>query len=49
MRITDAGHAGDCRAVLSCGGVAEALTADHRPDRLSEQRRITQQAYQPSP
>ncbi|XP_021715570.1 probable protein phosphatase 2C 25 [Chenopodium quinoa] len=33
-------NAGDCRAVLSRGGVAEALTADHRPSRQDEKDRI---------
>ncbi|KAJ8769444.1 hypothetical protein K2173_002934 [Erythroxylum novogranatense] len=31
---------GDCRAVMSRGGVAEALTSDHRPSREDERRRI---------
>ncbi|KAK6935711.1 PPM-type phosphatase-like domain [Dillenia turbinata] len=33
-------NAGDCRAVLSRGGVAEALTSDHRPSREDEKDRI---------
>nr|GMD22301.1 probable protein phosphatase 2C 25 [Ipomoea batatas] len=33
-------NAGDCRAVLSRGGVAEALTSDHRPSRPDEKDRI---------
>ncbi|XP_058182705.1 probable protein phosphatase 2C 2 [Rhododendron vialii] len=33
-------NAGDCRAVLSRGAVAEALTADHRPCREDERDRI---------
>ncbi|XP_027158831.1 probable protein phosphatase 2C 2 [Coffea eugenioides] len=33
-------NAGDCRAVLSRGGVAEALTVDHRPSRQDERERI---------
>ena len=33
-------NAGDCRAVLSRGGVAEALTSDHRPSREDEKIRI---------
>ncbi|KAL6980727.1 protein-serine,threonine phosphatase [Sarracenia purpurea var. burkii] len=33
-------NAGDCRAVMSRGGVAEALTADHRPSRKDERDRI---------
>ncbi|KAF7132420.1 hypothetical protein RHSIM_Rhsim09G0178300 [Rhododendron simsii] len=33
-------NAGDCRAVLSRGGVAEALTVDHRPCREDERDRI---------
>lgn len=33
-------NAGDCRAVMSRGGVAEALTSDHRPSREDEKRRI---------
>ncbi|GFP92243.1 14 kDa zinc-binding protein [Phtheirospermum japonicum] len=33
-------NAGDCRAVCSRGGVAEALTSDHRPSRQDEQDRI---------
>jgi len=33
-------NAGDCRAVMSRGGVAEALTTDHRPSRQGEKDRI---------
>nr|GMC59168.1 phosphatase 2C 53 [Ipomoea batatas] len=33
-------NAGDCRAVMSRGGVAEALTVDHRPSREDERERI---------
>ncbi|XP_055811084.1 probable protein phosphatase 2C 2 [Solanum dulcamara] len=33
-------NAGDCRAVMSRGGVAEALTVDHRPSRQDEMERI---------
>ncbi|KAI9091636.1 hypothetical protein K1719_028079 [Acacia pycnantha] len=33
-------NAGDCRAVISRGGVAEALTSDHRPSREDEKDRI---------
>ncbi|PIA32341.1 hypothetical protein AQUCO_04500147v1 [Aquilegia coerulea] len=33
-------NAGDCRAILSRGGVAEALTSDHRPSREDERERI---------
>ncbi|GAV66594.1 PP2C domain-containing protein, partial [Cephalotus follicularis] len=33
-------NAGDCRAVMSIGGVAEALTSDHRPSRKDERDRI---------
>eukprot|EP00268_Persea_americana_P013037 TRINITY_DN1565_c0_g1_i2.p1 TRINITY_DN1565_c0_g1~~TRINITY_DN1565_c0_g1_i2.p1 ORF type:complete len:278 (-),score=76.89 TRINITY_DN1565_c0_g1_i2:1222-2055(-) len=33
-------NAGDCRAVLCKGGVAEALTVDHRPSREDEKARI---------
>ncbi|KAL3613120.1 hypothetical protein CASFOL_038369 [Castilleja foliolosa] len=33
-------NAGDCRAVSSRGGVAEALTSDHRPSRQDERERI---------
>lgn len=33
-------NAGDCRAVMSRGGVAEVLTVDHRPSRESERERI---------
>jgi len=31
---------GDCRAVLCRGGVAEALTKDHRAEREDERKRI---------
>ncbi|KAA0060036.1 putative protein phosphatase 2C 25 [Cucumis melo var. makuwa] len=33
-------NAGDCRAVLSSQGVAEAITSDHRPSREDERHRI---------
>ncbi|KAK6153304.1 hypothetical protein DH2020_012943 [Rehmannia glutinosa] len=33
-------NAGDCRAVFSRSGVAEALTSDHRPSRQDERDRI---------
>ncbi|KAE9606017.1 hypothetical protein Lal_00025418 [Lupinus albus] len=33
-------NAGDCRAVISRNGVAEALTSDHRPSREDEKERI---------
>ena len=33
-------NVGDCRAVISRGGVAEALTSDHRPSREDEKDRI---------
>ncbi|XP_020268395.1 probable protein phosphatase 2C 2 [Asparagus officinalis] len=33
-------NAGDCRAVLSVSGTAEALTSDHRPSREDERERI---------
>lgn len=33
-------NAGDCRVVSSRGGVAEALTSDHRPSREDERDRI---------
>ncbi|XP_042513591.1 probable protein phosphatase 2C 25 [Macadamia integrifolia] len=33
-------NAGDCRAVMSRGGIAEALTSDHRPSRADEKDRI---------
>lgn len=33
-------NAGDCRAVLSRDGVAEAITTDHRPSRQDEKDRI---------
>lgn len=33
-------NAGDCRAVMSRGGVAEALTSDHHPSRTDERARI---------
>ncbi|KAE9596051.1 hypothetical protein Lal_00030729 [Lupinus albus] len=33
-------NAGDCRAVISRNGVAEALTSDHRPSRDDERDRI---------
>ncbi|KAG0453531.1 hypothetical protein HPP92_024835 [Vanilla planifolia] len=33
-------NAGDCRAVMSVSGAAEALTSDHRPSRDDEKKRI---------
>lgn len=33
-------NAGDCRAVVSRGGAAEALTSDHKPSRKDEKDRI---------
>ena len=33
-------NAGDCRAVLSRDGTAEALTCDHRLDREDERQRV---------
>lgn len=33
-------NTGDCRAVMSRGGVAEALTVDHRPSLDEERERI---------
>ncbi|VVB02850.1 unnamed protein product [Arabis nemorensis] len=33
-------NAGDCRAVISRGGVAEALTTDHNPSQANELKRI---------
>ncbi|KVI03672.1 Protein phosphatase 2C [Cynara cardunculus var. scolymus] len=33
-------NAGDCRAVVSNGGAAQALTSDHRPSRQDEKLRI---------
>lgn len=33
-------NAGDCRAVISRDGIAEALTSDHRPSREDEKHRI---------
>ncbi|PHU16212.1 putative protein phosphatase 2C 25 [Capsicum chinense] len=33
-------NAGDCRAVVSRGGLAEALTSDHRPSREDEKDRV---------
>ncbi|OUZ99126.1 Protein phosphatase 2C (PP2C)-like domain [Macleaya cordata] len=33
-------NASDCRAVMSRGGIAEALTSDHRPSREDEKARI---------
>ncbi|CAN6842452.1 unnamed protein product [Brassica oleracea var. botrytis] len=33
-------NAGDCRAVMSVGGVAEALSSDHSPSRDDERTRI---------
>jgi len=36
-------NVGDCRAVISREGVAEALTSDHRPSREDERDRIQTQ------
>jgi protein phosphatase 1L len=36
-------NAGDCRAVISRGGVAEVLTSDHKPSRKDEKERIETQ------
>lgn len=36
-------NAGDCRAVISTGGVAQGLTSDHRPSREDEKERIEAQ------
>ncbi|KAI9169370.1 hypothetical protein LWI28_011362 [Acer negundo] len=36
-------NVGDCRAVLCRGGVAEALTTDHRAEREDERKRIENQ------
>lgn len=33
-------NAGDCRAVMSRSGIAEALTSDHKPSRQDERERI---------
>lgn len=33
-------NVGDCRAVICKGGIAEALTSDHRPSREDEKERI---------
>lgn len=33
-------NVGDCRAVISRGGLAEALTTDHSPSREDEKSRI---------
>lgn len=33
-------NAGDCRAVMSRGGIAEAMTSDHQPSRKDERDRI---------
>ncbi|XP_043723979.1 probable protein phosphatase 2C 25 [Telopea speciosissima] len=33
-------NAGDCRAVMCRGGIAEALTSDHKPSREDEKERI---------
>lgn len=33
-------NAGDCRAVVSRDGIAEALTSDHKPSRKDEKDRI---------
>lgn len=36
---------GDCRAVLCRGGVAEALTRDHRVEQKDEQKRIEDKVF----
>lgn len=36
-------NVGDCRAVMSRLGVAEALTVDHRPSLVEERKRIESQ------
>lgn len=36
---------GDCRAVLCRGGVAEALTRDHRVEQEDEQKRIEDKVF----
>ncbi|ONK80124.1 uncharacterized protein A4U43_C01F14130 [Asparagus officinalis] len=38
-------NAGDCQAVLSVSGAAEALTSDHRPSREDERERIENLLY----
>lgn len=38
-------NVGDCRAVLCRGGVAEALTTDHRPTLDDERRRIQDKVF----
>lgn len=37
-------NVGDCRAVLCRGGVAEALTEDHRASHADERKRIENKA-----
>lgn len=41
-------NAGDCRAVISSRGVAEALTSDHKPSRNDEKDRIETQVISSS-
>lgn len=41
-------NVGDCRAVLSRRGKAEALTSDHRPSREDERNRI-ENSVRPAP
>lgn len=36
---------GDCRAVLSRGGVAEALTIDHTAEQEDERQRIEDKVF----
>lgn len=36
---------GDCRAVLCRGGVAEALTKDHKAEQEDERKRIEHEVY----
>ena len=38
-------NVGDCRAVLSRGGVAEALTTDHTAAQESERQRIQDKVF----
>lgn len=38
-------NVGDCRAVLCRGGVAEALTIDHRVGQEDERKRIEDMVY----
>lgn len=38
-------NVGDCRAVLSRGGVAEALTIDHTAEQEDERQRIEDKVF----